>query len=262
MKEHTGAKPFHCSLCDKSFTQPGSLNTHMRLHTGERPYSCRVCAKPFAQASSLSMHMRQHRNGGVQQRPLPPSPPHLNRSLPPLPLLPAITNANAAMARRSSVAGVASPLALTPVGNKQFQCPVCLKCYSSAAYLTKHVEAHGIQAAVVQLKRMRHQHRLQQRQEREERMNATANRMLRGSSYRSQQTHARTETAAAAAAVMPCPMCPQRVPGGPVALLLHIGRDHKVSNALKCWECTAVFSESGAFMQHLREHTDRQAQRM
>lgn len=213
MKAHTGAKPFHCSLCDKSFTQPGSLNTHMRLHTGERPYACPVCPKLFTQASSLSMHMRQHRR---QQ------PPNDQQQSPG-----ATPNAPA-------------------VGNKQFQCPVCLKCYSSAAYLTKHVEAHGIAGVTVQrpsrlLRRLQHQ-RVQQ--------------------LPSAKPQPQPQPQPATQQIVPCPLCERQVSGGAVALLLHIGRDHRVSKPMQCWECTAVFTDSAAFMAHLREHTERQAQRL
>lgn len=210
MKAHTGARPFHCSMCSKSFTQPGSLNTHMRLHTGERPFVCTVCPKRFTQASSLSMHMRQHRKKHYQ-------PPQHNMS----PVMIAQMDHNP----------IASPT--TPgkqVGNKKFKCPVCLKCYSSNAYLTKHVESlHGALAASTQLpqKRRRSRQSLQQQQSTE-----------------------------------PCPLCAHQVTGGPLALLQHIAREHSVAQPqMKCWECPAQFADGDAFVVHLREHTETQAQR-
>lgn len=215
MKAHTGAKPFHCSMCSKSFTQPGSLNTHMRLHTGERPFACTVCPKRFTQASSLSMHMRQHRKKHYHQP--PPLPPPLQQQ----------PNTVASM--------IALPLPLaTPVkqvGNKKFQCPVCLKCYSSSAYLTKHVETlHGRQAASEQLPQKRRRKRQSQ--------------------------------LPLSIPAEPCPLCKHPVAGGSVAMLQHIARDHSAAESqMQCWECPAQFASSDAFVVHLREHTEMQAQR-
>lgn len=184
------------------------------------------------------MHMRQHRDGPRSLSAATAA--HPNDQTPPQP----------------SAIVASTPLALTPVGNKQYQCPVCLKCYSSTAYLAKHVEGHGIADAVVQLKRMRHQERMQQRQERDERLSANR-RASQAASSRRQSANIRPIVAAP---TVKCPLCPVLVAGGPVQLLLHIGRDHKVSNSLKCWECDAIFSESSEFMLHLREHTEQQVQ--
>ena len=50
-----------CDVCEKRFTQAGTLKRHMRIHTNERPYECHVCEKSYRQLSSLKYHMRtQH----------------------------------------------------------------------------------------------------------------------------------------------------------------------------------------------------------
>ena len=61
MRIHTKEKPYECDVCEKRFTESGSLKTHMRMHTNEM-FECDVCQKRFTQASNLKSHMRIHTN--------------------------------------------------------------------------------------------------------------------------------------------------------------------------------------------------------
>jgi len=59
-------KKHKCKVCDKRFTRPSSLQTHMYSHTGEKPFSCEVdgCGRHFSVVSNLRRHQKVHRNQG------------------------------------------------------------------------------------------------------------------------------------------------------------------------------------------------------
>ncbi|KAF3484038.1 uncharacterized protein GIQ15_03362 [Arthroderma uncinatum] len=56
-------KKHKCKICDKRFTRPSSLQTHMYSHTGEKPYACDVegCGRHFSVVSNLRRHKKVHK---------------------------------------------------------------------------------------------------------------------------------------------------------------------------------------------------------
>uniref|UniRef100_A0A3Q2P622 Zinc finger protein 568-like n=1 Tax=Fundulus heteroclitus TaxID=8078 RepID=A0A3Q2P622_FUNHE len=66
-------QPFHCSLCDRSFSQRGSLNRHVRSHLGVRPFPCPRCPMTFSRQYRVTEHMRVHQRcaleNGLQKTP-------------------------------------------------------------------------------------------------------------------------------------------------------------------------------------------------
>ncbi|CAJ2502000.1 Uu.00g048530.m01.CDS01 [Anthostomella pinea] len=57
-------KKHKCKICDKRFTRPSSLQTHMYSHTGEKPFCCEVegCGRHFSVVSNLRRHRKVHKN--------------------------------------------------------------------------------------------------------------------------------------------------------------------------------------------------------
>merc|ERR1712129_8551 len=48
---------FFCNECEKTFTQPGTLNRHKKTVHGGVRYSCEQCEKEFSQSGDLSKHI-------------------------------------------------------------------------------------------------------------------------------------------------------------------------------------------------------------
>uniref|UniRef100_A0A4W4GD81 C2H2-type domain-containing protein n=1 Tax=Electrophorus electricus TaxID=8005 RepID=A0A4W4GD81_ELEEL len=53
-------KKHRCDICFKFFRVPAELHCHYNVHTGAQPYSCGFCHKTFLQMSNLITHRKKH----------------------------------------------------------------------------------------------------------------------------------------------------------------------------------------------------------
>lgn len=59
-KGHKNPAIYACRICNKKFTRPYNLKSHLRTHTNERPYTCSVCGKAFARQHDRKRHEDLH----------------------------------------------------------------------------------------------------------------------------------------------------------------------------------------------------------
>ncbi len=66
-------KKHKCKVCDKRFTRPSSLQTHMYSHTGEKPYACEAegCGRHFSVVSNLRRHRKVHKGDRISDHESP-----------------------------------------------------------------------------------------------------------------------------------------------------------------------------------------------
>jgi uncharacterized Zn-finger protein len=113
---HSGEKPFKCEFCGISFARAAYLKNHGRVHSGERPFKCSVCGMQFSQAPHLKNHERIHSG----ERPYE------------------CEICNKAFARHSTLWNHRR----IHTGEKPYRCNVCGSSFNQATHLKNHAKVH------------------------------------------------------------------------------------------------------------------------
>jgi hypothetical protein len=60
MRTHTSERPFACNhpSCGWKFARPHDLKRHQLQHTGQKPHSCKFCHRRFARSDALKRHWK------------------------------------------------------------------------------------------------------------------------------------------------------------------------------------------------------------
>ncbi|XP_060533453.1 zinc finger protein 62-like [Cylas formicarius] len=114
---HTGEKNFKCNICGLAFAKAAYLKNHSRIHTGEKPYRCNVCGMQFSQSPHLKNHERIHSG----ERPY------------------VCEVCDKSFARHSTLWNHRR----IHTGEKPYRCDICSSCFNQATHLKNHAKVHS-----------------------------------------------------------------------------------------------------------------------
>ncbi|XP_056641336.1 zinc finger protein 665-like isoform X1 [Diorhabda sublineata] len=114
---HTGEKNFKCNICGLAFAKAAYLKNHSRIHTGEKPYRCNVCGMQFSQSPHLKNHERIHSG----ERPY------------------ICEVCDKSFARHSTLWNHRR----IHTGEKPYRCDICGSCFNQATHLKNHAKVHS-----------------------------------------------------------------------------------------------------------------------
>ncbi|CAH1993376.1 unnamed protein product [Acanthoscelides obtectus] len=145
LQQHNVDKPFHCNICNGSFSRYSSLWSHKRLHTGEKNFKCNICGLAFAKAAYLKNHSRIHTGEkpyrcnvcGMQFSQSPHLKNHERIHSGERPYVCEVCDKS--FARHSTLWNHRR----IHTGEKPYRCDICGSCFNQATHLKNHAKVHS-----------------------------------------------------------------------------------------------------------------------
>uniref|UniRef100_A0A6P7GMU9 Zinc finger protein 567-like n=1 Tax=Diabrotica virgifera virgifera TaxID=50390 RepID=A0A6P7GMU9_DIAVI len=130
-------EPVHCDICNFSFTDQHILDIHQKLlhqtppdvKTGTYSYHCHLCSKKFKMRGSLMVHLRVAHYGFIRKESAEQIEQHTKKKE---------ENANG----EEFIEAVSEKSAQKFQDNKQWECDVCSKLFTTKYFLKKHKRLH------------------------------------------------------------------------------------------------------------------------
>ena len=131
---HSGAKPYKCKTCNKSFRHASHWEKHERMHSAKTSYKCKICHRCFSQAGFLRRHKGTHNKGKRRKSKLQGREgSNLHR----------LHKVNIDGARGDcDISSPAHSLVVKPEIGRDFSCWICQVELSSESLLLQHYDNH------------------------------------------------------------------------------------------------------------------------
>ncbi|EFA03435.1 zinc finger and SCAN domain-containing protein 2-like isoform X1 [Tribolium castaneum] len=124
-KTHEAAKIHTCKVCNKEFSRFNHLKRHMTSHSVVRPFSCEICGKRFSRRDHLQQHVRLHDKKQEYKCDV---------------CLKMFNRADQLAKHKVSKHELGEKIQM--MGEKKFECHVCLKTFTTEKYRDVHVKGH------------------------------------------------------------------------------------------------------------------------
>ncbi|XP_018568013.1 uncharacterized protein LOC108908457 [Anoplophora glabripennis] len=122
--KHEGLKVYKCGVCKKEFSRANHLKRHATTHSTVKPFRCLVCTKSFNRRDHLNQHQKLHDKSNAFECDI------CHRTF---------SQSDHLARHKASKHGFRDKI----MGEKKYECPLCLKRFTTEKYRDIHVNGHN-----------------------------------------------------------------------------------------------------------------------